>query len=123
MTEPAPIEPSWLRPDHVRAWLRLPADLDADLLAACSAAVEPQVQRYRPDQWIVTITAEGETRVYQPDPEVYQAGVMLAARLYRRRNSAAGIETFADSILYVAKYDPEIERALRSGSWRRAVIG
>ena len=123
MSAPTPV-PVWLRPDDVRAWLRLDAGADDALVSACSAAVEPQVERARADQWVTVITAEhDETSTYTPDAEVYQAAVMLAARLYRRRNSAGGIELFAESVTYVSKYDPEIERALRIGSWRRAAIG
>jgi hypothetical protein len=48
---------------------------------------------------------------------------MLAARLYRRRNSPGGIESFAESLAYVSRYDPEIERALRVSGWRPARVG
>jgi hypothetical protein len=80
-------------------------------VARCSAAVEPQVQRARPDRWTP------DRLTYVPDPEVYQAGVMLAARLVRRRNSPAGVETFGESVTYVSRYDPEIARALRQGAY------
>jgi len=53
--------------------------------------------------------------VYTPDAEVLTAAVMLAAKIYRRRNSPGGMETSFDQITYVARYDPEIERALRQG--------
>lgn len=111
--------PVWLAVDDVAAWLRLDlaADVaDAELVADVSAAVEPQVERSRPDQR----DADG---VYTPDAEVYQAAVMLAARLYRRRNSPGGVETFADSIAYVARYDPDIQRALRQGAWSLPGVG
>lgn len=39
--------------------------------------------------------------------------IMLTARRYRRRNSPGGIESYAESVLYVAKYDPEIASLLR----------
>jgi hypothetical protein len=47
----------------------------------------------------------------------------LAARLVRRRNSPGGLESFAESLVYVSAYDPEIQRALRQGPWRRPLVG
>lgn len=39
--------------------------------------------------------------------------LMLAARLYRRRNSPTGIEGFADAgVSYVARQDPDVARLL-----------
>jgi hypothetical protein len=115
--------PTWLDPADVKRWLRLADAVDDDLVADCAAAVEPQVERSRPDQWIVTVTADDVTRVYTPDGEVYQAAVMLAGRVYRRRNSPGGIELFADSVAYVARYDPDIQRALRQGAWAMPAVG
>lgn len=114
MTAPAP---AWLDPAQVKRWLHLTDPADDDLVADCCAAVEPQVQRARPDQYT------GDPPVYQPDGEVTQAAVMLAGRVYRRRNSAGGIESMADSVVYVSRYDPEIERALRQGGWRMPAVG
>ena len=120
MTEPTT---SWLRPDDVRAWLKLPPDLDADLIATCCARTEVEVERARPDQWVYVVMADSTSGVYRPDAEVYNAAVMLAGRIYRRRNSPGGIEMFADSVTYVARYDPEIQRALRQGAWTVPAVG
>jgi hypothetical protein len=61
---------------------------------------------------------------YVPDAETYQGAVMYAAREYRRRNSPAGIETWAEGgAVFVAKYDADIERALRTGQWNRPGVG
>lgn len=115
-------EPVWLDVDDVAAWLTAnggAAGVRAELLARCAAAVEPQVERARPDQW----HGEDAARAYMPDAEVYQAAVMLAARVSRRRNSPSGIETMTDTVTYVSRYDPEIERALRQGAWTRPAVG
>lgn len=49
--------------------------------------------------------------------------VMLAARLHRRRNSAAGVETFSDmGASYVSRYDADLDRQLRINSWTPPVI-
>jgi len=115
--------PTWLNVADVKAQLRLAAadTADDDLVTRCAAAVEPQVQRARPDGYPVAVPVTGRRRaavappVYTPDAETYQAAVMLAARLVRRRNSPGGVETFGESITYVSRYDPEIARALRQG--------
>jgi len=109
-----------VRPDDVRAWLRLPAGQDDDLVQQCAAAVGPEVQRSRPDRW----NHDVDPPEYVPDAEVYQGAVMLAAKLYRRRNSPAGIvEGFGDAVTYVARYDPEVQRALQQGAWSRPAVG
>lgn len=61
---------------------------------------------------------------YAPDAEVYQGAVMYAARLLRRRNSPAGVETYGDlGATFVAKYDPDIDRALHTGSFTPPGVG
>jgi len=126
--DPAAFVPVWLSPADVREWLRLngtPTTDDA-LVTRCAAAVEPQVQSARSDCWVTYPPVPPdlpEAVTYVPDAEVYQAGVQLAARLVRRRNSPGGLESFAESLVYVSAYDPEIQRALRQGPWRRPLVG
>jgi len=126
--------PTWLDVADVKAQLRLSgADTaDDDLVTRCAAAVEPQVQRARPDLLATAVPAGRDARGritaavpggYVPDAEVYQAAVMLAARLVRRRNSPGGVETFGESVTYVSRYDPEIARALRTGLWALPGVG
>jgi hypothetical protein len=130
----AAYEPTWLAVADVKEYLRLPAadSGDDDLVTRCAAAAEPQVERARRDGWIYhdpdtpnppdppppTWPAE-----YVPDAETYQAAVMLAGRLFRRRNSPGGVETFGESVTYVSRYDPEIARALRTGLWALPGVG
>lgn len=122
--------PTWLDVADVKEQLRLAAADTGDdaLVTRCAAAVEPQVQRARPDGWPVPApTRRRSPRVavgpYTPDAETYQAAVMLAARLVRRRNSPGGVETFGESITYVSRYDPEIARALRQGIYALPGVG
>lgn len=130
MTDPAPVTfvPVWLSPQDVKDWLRQHGGdaLDDPLIRRVSAAVEPQVQDSRPDLWM-PVDPEGGldelSPAYVPDAEVYQAAVMLAARVVRRRNSPGGLETFAESVTYVSQWDPEIQRALRQGPWRPPAVG
>jgi hypothetical protein len=127
-------EPAWLSVADVKDQLRLAgADTgDDDLVTRCAAAVEPQVERARSDAWHYydpdapnppDPPPPGWPRVYEPDGETYQAAVMLAARLVRRRNSPGGVETFGESVTYVSRFDPEIARALRTGLWALPGVG
>jgi hypothetical protein len=99
----------------VKQWLKIPVTDTADdvLIGQCAGAAEPVVTRARPD------AAADPTA----NPEAYQAGVMLAGKLVRRRNSPAGIESFGDSVTYVAAYDPELALLLRRGSNRLPAVG
>jgi hypothetical protein len=116
--------PAWLDVADVKEQLRITGTDTADdaLVTRCAAAVEPQVQRARPDLYPVPAPLVAGP-VYTPDAEVYQAAVMLAARLVRRRNSPGGVETFGESVTYVSRYDPDIARALHSGVWAAPGVG
>lgn len=116
--------PSWLDVADVKAWLRIAGTdtFDDDLLARCCAAVEPQVQRARPDCY-PTVNPLVSPPVYAPDAEVYQAAGMLAAKMYRRRNSPGGIESYGDQVLYPARWDQEIDLALRTANRRLPAVG
>jgi hypothetical protein len=107
----------WLLPADVGAYLRLPdpvPDTDADLLVDVCAAAEPVVVRHRPDI--------GDVAAAIP-PDIYQGSVMLAARLYRRRNSPAGIESMGEAVTYVASFDPDLDQFLRRGRYRMPGVG
>lgn len=107
---------TWLSPDSVKDWLRLPADdtVDDDLIVQCCALTEIHVQDVRSD-------AIGEDGNYLPDAEIYQGAVMYAAREFRRRNSPAGIEVLGDQTSFVSRYDADIDRALHTGPWAPSV--
>lgn len=88
---------------------------DDALIQPCIDATEPEVCRARPDAWDDTVTPPITPHDY---PDAYRGGVMLAARLVRRRNSPAGIESFGESVTYVASYDPDLDRFMRRGRYR-----
>jgi len=115
MTTPAP---TWLDPADVRAWLRLPAGQDDDLIAMCCSAAAVTVERCRPDMW-----SADEPPVYRPDPEVYQGSVMFSAKVYRRRNSPAGVESFGESVIYTSTKDAEVAIFLRQGQFAMPAVG
>lgn len=57
-------------------------------------------------------------------PDIVQGAVMLAARITRRRNSPGGIESFGElGPQYVSRFDPDIEKLLKLGPWRKLVVG
>lgn len=102
----------------IRAKLRLrPEDTDADeALTDHAEAVNYLVRR-----WPVASQA-----VDQPEwPESITIGaVMLAVRLWRRKDSPAGVETFGQlGGAYVMRNDPDIAMLLQLGTWQRPGIG
>lgn len=49
---------------------------------------------------------------------------MLAVRLFRRRNSPAGVETFGDlGPVYVQRNDPDIAMLLQIGAYTKPAVG
>jgi hypothetical protein len=113
----------------VKAWLRIPVDDtgDDDLVDAALAASVA---------WVATLPVVANTPAPAPpifpapppDPDTWPADVqlgtvMLTARTYRRRNSAGGVESFGDSVLFVARFDPDIERLLRLNLQARPGVG
>ncbi|MBF0809117.1 hypothetical protein E4U03_10955 [Rothia nasimurium] len=54
------------------------------------------------------------------DKTTILGATMLAARLYKRRNSPNGIESFAEmSHTYISRYDSDIARLLHMESFRK----
>ena len=49
--------------------------------------------------------------------------VMLAARIYRRKNSPGGIEAVGDMTTYVSRYDSDIARLLNIDTFRKPMVG
>lgn len=106
-----------ITPEHVKGWLRLPAEdtTDDDLIAACTSAT---------NEWVAaTAYVKG-----LPDPSVWPNDVtlgatMLAARLFRRRNTPAGIEAIADGAVYVPRRDSDVDSMLHQGAWAPPRVG
>jgi hypothetical protein len=117
VTTPAPAPVGWLQLDDVKDQLkiRLTDTVDDQLIGECIDATEPEITRCRPDSWDDTRTPAGT-------PDAYRGAVMLAAKLVRRRNSPAGVESFTDSVASAAG-DPELDRFLRTGRSRMPGVG
>ena len=115
--------PGWLDSGDVLQYLGIAAADTVDRVTvdqAC-AAVEPFVERCRPDAWT---DPDAPSRVGvgppaepadKPAPDAYRGAVQLAGRLYQRRNSAVGVAAFNElgGPVYVARYDPDISWLLR----------
>lgn len=108
--------------DAVAAMLRLPAD-DPDLPGVVSAVnafvarlpfatnppADPDADPPEPPTW--------------PD-DVTQGANMLAARLYRRRNSPAGVESVSElGAVYVQRNDPDVAMMLGIGGYAHPIVG
>ena len=125
-----PFVHTWLDPADVTHWLRLNGvaggDDAAEVERVC-VQTEIYVQRCRPDAYTGS-DPDPETGeplpVYVPDAEIYSGAVMYAARQLRRRASPGGVESFGDvGVMFVTKYDADIERALRTGGWTLPGVG
>ena len=79
----------------------------------CVAAANSVVARYVPPA-----DSEGERGDHQ------LAATMLAARLYRRRNSPDGVQAMTDAgAWYVARTDPDVARLLRIDQYISPQVG
>ena len=78
------------------------------------AAVVALVARWRPLPSGVT----------EYGADIKQGAVMLAARVWRRRNSPSGVESFADlTPVYVSRNDPDIAMMLGIGAYATPKVG
>lgn len=97
----------------VEAYLGLGPDRDRDQLAAVCAAVNDLVSDWH------GLTAEDE-----PGDRLKFGALMLAARVYRRRNSPAGVEALGElGPVYVSRNDPDLTMMLGLGNYRTPKIG
>lgn len=99
----------------IKAWLKIDRPDDDGILATIAVAVTsliedlPDVRRTDTGAWA---------------DSTHTAALMLAARLYRRRNSPAGVEAFANQgAVYVSRYDSDIARLLRIDSYTPPRVG
>lgn len=65
-----------------------------------------------------------------PDPDytwrgdVVQGAVLLASRVFSRRNSPEGVAAFGDQgAIYVQRNDPDVAMMLRIGGWAKPAVG
>lgn len=107
----------------VKAWLKITRADDDALFGVIVAAVVslvdglPDIDREASDP--LTPDVPGAWT----DSTVLGA-LMLAARLYTRRNSPNGVEAFTDGgATYVARYDPDVARLLHVDGFAKPRVG
>lgn len=102
----------------VKAHLSIAADdtRDDTKLAAIVAAVNNLVRSMR-----VSEAAVGQASW---PARIEYGATMLAARLFRRKNSPAGVEAFGQlGAAYVMRNDPDIAQLLQLGTYQQPQIG
>jgi hypothetical protein len=104
--------------EAVKVWLRLTDDNDNDVAQAATDAANAYVVSL--PIWRGLVNNGGEPIV---PANVTQGATMLAARLYRRRNSPGGIEAFADAAVYVGRTDPDVSRLLQLDHYAPPRVG
>lgn len=102
--------------DRVRLWLNLNATDDPDLVAAVVEAANSVTARYVGEVSAETIPSESDASL---------AATMLAARLYRRRNSPEGVQGVTPDGLAIGivRSDPDIARLLRIDQFSTPQVG
>ena len=114
MTNPTPV-PAVTSRETVKRYLGITDSRDDDALDAVVSAVNSLVVQWH------GAPASGVW------PQHHQQGsTMLAARVYRRRNSPNGVESFGSEVagaVYTRSNDPDIAQLLEIGRYARPQVG
>lgn len=115
-----------IHPDDVARAYEL-TEPSTEFLSAVCEAVNSYVWSL-PDIDLVTQETElhdgtGEVLVSKAwGPETRLGALMLAARLYERRDSRGGVISLGESITYISKHDADVARLLRLESWAKPKV-
>lgn len=108
--------------DGLKDQLSITDDVDDQFIERVVLAVNVKIKR-----WPVSAMAsqpgvpEGD-RKWPGD--IAEGAMMLAVRLYRRRNSPSGVESFgAEGAMYVVRHDPDIAMLLEIGNHAPPQVG
>lgn len=118
--DPGPVDPApWLPLADVLAELRVTAGTpDAAAADRARVAAASYVERHRRD----LLVPVGDGTAFAPDAAVRHGALLLAARLYARRSSPAGLASYAEfGPAPVLRLDPDVERLLGLGRHGRPV--
>lgn len=114
MAEPFDPDPTFDRA-AIKAWLKVDRADDDGIFDTIAVAVTSLVESLPDVRRQADLTWAAAT---------HTAALMLAARLYRRRNSPSGVEAFTDQgAAYVSRYDPDIARLLRVDGYAPPRVG
>lgn len=109
-------------PADLKSQLSITDDTDDRFIDRVALAVNRKVRRYPISAYASQPDVEPADRVWPGD--IAEGAMMLAVRLYRRRNSPAGIETFgAEGAVYVQRHDPDIAMLLDLGTYTGPMVG
>ena len=121
-------EPAGLPPagpadlDAVKTELRLTDPADDAHIAAIVDTVNALTRRLPTARRSADPATDPVAREWFP-PTV-RGAIMLAARLYARRNSPAGVESFGElGPVYVSRNDPDVSMLLEIGAYAPPAIG
>lgn len=107
----------------VKLHLGITDDRDDTRLTGIVAAVNAKVRRW-PCVLVVAGTAEAPAADWAGGEDLVEGATLLAARLFRRKNSPAGVEAFgAEGVAYVMRNDPDVAMLLGLGSWSSPAVG
>lgn len=112
-----------LTPDAVAAAYELTEPATAWLAAVVESVnsyVEslPDIDRITTREDVDGVTVESSTW----GPDTHLGALMLAARLYERRDSRGGVINLGESVTYVARYDPDVARLLRLDAFTKPKV-
>jgi hypothetical protein len=99
----------------VKAWLRLDDTTDDALLDEVTGATNAWVAQ------TAYVRELGDVAAWPDD--VHLGAVMLAARLYRRRNTPSGVEPFTDGAVYLPRRDADVDMLLHQGYYAPPRVG
>lgn len=139
--EPAPVRHAWLPLRDVGTpaddtytaglltWLQVDGGVTSPLAGVaelCRRAAARYCERQRPDLFptaLDAITGEPVT-TFAGDDDTVMAGLILAARLYARRSSPAGLASFGElGAAEVLRLDPDVGRLLGTGRHATPAVG
>ncbi len=106
----------------VKNHLAITDDRDDATIELVVAAVNDQVTQWHGPPSI--LSAAGDVLDYRP--KYQQGATMLAARVYRRRNSPNGVEDYGSDLqgaIYTRSNDPDVAQLLELGRYERPAIG
>lgn len=102
--------------EGVRDFLRIADTTDDTRIEAVVAAVNARVR-----SWPCCLDSEGAADF---TANVIEGATLLAGRLFRRRESPAGVAAFGEmGPVYVMRNDPDVAMLLNLGSWSRPQVG